>query len=188
MRPLVVPQKPAQTKRATGPTATPSARSISLGRGPTASAKSAATQWAFDLDLKQCQNCGSELDIIAAILTRPVVARSLNLRSLQNETVISITEVLPATSDYCWLRFVARRFVESGQEGCHLQARPVPRVGRTDTQWSPAAPHGSRAPPAFFSGQAAVHVRCTQPPVAHVPQRYHRAGSGSFTRKTDPFV
>jgi hypothetical protein len=78
LRPLVVPQEPAETEQSTEPTA---AAECEID---TAQARPARISWArllkrvFDIDMQHCPNCGAgELKIIAAILERQVIEKIL---------------------------------------------------------------------------------------------------------------
>jgi hypothetical protein len=83
LRALVVPQRPAQEERSTE-AATGTACEAETDEVGTAQGRPHRISWArllkrvFDIDIQHCPNCGAgELEIIAAILERPVIEKIL---------------------------------------------------------------------------------------------------------------
>ncbi len=78
LRPLVVPQGPAETEQSTEPTAAAECEIESAQARPGRISWARLLKRVFDIDMQHCPNCGGgELKIIAAILERPVIEKIL---------------------------------------------------------------------------------------------------------------
>jgi hypothetical protein len=78
LRPLVVPQGPAQTEQSTEPTAAAECEIETAQARPGRISWARLLKRAFDIDMQHCPNCrAGELKIIAAILERPVIEKIL---------------------------------------------------------------------------------------------------------------
>ena len=84
LRPLVVPQEPAETEQTTEPTATAECEIDPARARPGRISWARLLKRVFDIDMQHCPNCGGgELKIIAAILERPVIEKILTHLGLE---------------------------------------------------------------------------------------------------------
>ncbi len=78
LRPVVVPQGPAETEQSTEPTAAAECEIESAQARPGRISWARLLKRVFDIDMQHCPNCGGgDLKIIAAILERPVIEKIL---------------------------------------------------------------------------------------------------------------